>query len=55
MHYRAGRLHQKLGQAPEALAAFNAALDLRPSPPDAALLKAALEQLRAPDAEREEY
>jgi anaphase-promoting complex subunit 3 len=54
VHYLLGRAYKRLRQVDKALAAFQVALDLRPSTADKAQVKAAMDKVHLSDDEEEE-
>lgn len=54
MLFHMGKICKKLGMLDEAMACFDAALDLQPPSSDTNLIKAAIEKLRVADDNEEE-
>ena len=54
MHFLLGRAYKRVRQVDKALAAFQVALDLRPSTADKAQVKAAMDKVHLSDDEDEE-
>jgi anaphase-promoting complex subunit 3 len=52
--FHMGKICKKLGMLDEAMACFDAALDLQPPSSDTNLIKSAIEKLRVPDDNEEE-
>jgi len=54
VRWQMGKIHKVLGHLDAALAAFNAALDLKPSAADSAHIKSAIERLHVADDKDED-